>query len=198
MSDTHSTELGASSRLVILDRDGVINEDSDNYIKSADEWVPIPRSIEAIARLSKAGFTIAVATNQSGLNRGLFDLDDLEAMHAKLIDLVLDAGGEIAGIFYCPHTPDEACLCRKPKSGLISAIEDTLELSAENAHLIGDSLRDLEAGINKHCIPVLVKTGKGLKTLQTLQEKPDPRLDDLAVFDDLAAAADYLITHYAS
>lgn len=184
-----------SARLVILDRDGVINEDSDAYIKSLDEWQPIPGSIDAIARLSKAGFIIAVATNQSGLGRGLFDLDDLEAMHAKLIELVAEQGGEIAGIFYCPHTPETMCGCRKPNSGLIDAIERELQISAHHAPLIGDTLRDLQCGLSKGCVPVLVKTGKGAATLQQLHA--DPFWQGVAVFANLAAAADYLIQHHA-
>ena len=187
----------ASRRLVILDRDGVINEDSDNYIKSLAEWQPIPGSIDAIVRLSKAGFTIAVATNQSGINRGLFDLDELEAMHARFTDLVMDQGGEIAGIFYCPHTPEENCNCRKPKSGLIDAIERALCVSAKHVPIIGDTLRDLEAGVKKRCVPILVKTGKGERTLQKLRDEPQHPLADVAVFDNLAAAADYLIAHHA-
>lgn len=186
-----------ATRLVILDRDGVINEDSDNYIKSLSEWQPIPGSIDAIVRLSKAGFTIAVATNQSGINRGLFDLDELEAMHARLTDLVMEQGGEIAGIFYCPHTPEENCNCRKPKSGLIDAIERALCVSAKHVPIIGDTLRDLEAGVKKRCVPMLVKTGKGERTLQQLRDEPQHPLADVAVFDDLAAAADYLIAHHA-
>ena len=106
-------------KLIILDRDGVINQDSDAYVKSVDEWIPIAGSIDAIARLSRAGFTLVVATNQSGLARGLFDLDDLEAMHTKLNDLVIGAGGELSGIFYCPHGPDDGCHCRKPAAGLL-------------------------------------------------------------------------------
>src|SRR6218665_142394 len=108
--------------LVILDRDGVINEDSDDFIKTLDEWIPIPGSIDAIARLSKAGFTVTVATNQSGIGRGIIDLDNLEAMHDRLFTLVEAVGGKLAGIFYCPHHPDDHCECRKPKSGLIDAI----------------------------------------------------------------------------
>lgn len=196
-SSSLSSPRLTSSRLVILDRDGVINEDSDNYIKSLAEWHPIPGSIEAMARLSKAGFTIAIATNQSGLNRGLFDLDDLEAIHAKLTDLVMEQGGEIAGIFYCPHTPEEHCNCRKPQSGLIDAIERALCVSAKHVPMIGDALRDLEAGLGKRCVPVLVKTGKGEHTLNTLRADPQHPLTDVAVFDNLAAVADYLISHHA-
>jgi D-glycero-D-manno-heptose 1,7-bisphosphate phosphatase len=179
--------------LVILDRDGVINEDSDSYIKTVDEWIPIDGSIDAIARLSKAGFTIAIATNQSGLSRNFFSVDELTAMHEKMLRLVAKAEGEIAGIFYCPHHPDDNCNCRKPKAGLIDIIEQNLSVSAENAFIIGDSLRDLQAGLEKKCVPLLVKTGKGEKTLAQLKNNPHPGLSNLAVFDNLADAATYII-----
>ena len=179
--------------LVILDRDGVINEDSDEFIKTLDEWIPIPGSIEAIARLSRHGFTVVVATNQSGIGRGIIDLDDLEAMHERLAELVDAAGGKIAGIFYCPHHPDDNCECRKPKPGLITAIEDEFGESALGCWTIGDSLRDLEAGERKGCVPVLVRTGKGERTLAKLQKDNSPEWQGLRVYADLAAAADALI-----
>ena len=180
-------------KLVILDRDGVINQDSDAFVKSAAEWLPLPGSIEAIARLHQSGFTVVVATNQSGLARGLFDLDDLEAMHSKFTELVEAAGGEVAAIFYCPHGPDDRCNCRKPKAGLIDAIEAEFDISVQGVPLIGDSLRDLQAGLTKGCTPILVKTGKGEKTLDQLQQQPEPGLEEVQVFDDLAAAADHLL-----
>lgn len=180
--------------LVIIDRDGVINVDSDDYIKCQAEWLPIAGSLQAIARLSQAGFTVAVATNQSGLARGLFDLDDLEAINARMIERVAEAGGEIAGIFYCPHHPDDDCECRKPRPGLITAIEDELGMSAENAPFVGDSLRDLQAGLAKGCKPILVKSGKGERTLRDL---PDSLRDCIPVFDDLAAAADYILQQWS-
>lgn len=178
--------------LVILDRDGVINQDSDAFIKSVDEFVFLPGSVAAIARLSRAGFTVAVATNQSGLGRGLFDLDDLEAMHLKLTKAVQAAGGHIAGIFYCPHTPDDDCDCRKPKPGLLDAIHAELQLPLVNAHLIGDSLRDLEAGLARGCAPILVRTGKGAGTEAKLQRE-NRTLPGLRIFNDLSAAADALL-----
>ncbi|WP_019528690.1 D-glycero-beta-D-manno-heptose 1,7-bisphosphate 7-phosphatase [Dasania marina] len=180
--------------LLILDRDGVINQDSDDYIKSADEWRPIPGSIEAMARLSQAGYRIAIATNQSGLGRGYFQQADLDAMHAKMTALLHKAGGELAGVFYCPHTPEDHCDCRKPKAGLIDAIEQTLGCSAKGAYIVGDSLRDLEAGLSKSCIPLLVKTGKGERSLLKLTQQPQPALTDLLVFDDLAASCDFLLS----
>lgn len=179
--------------LIVLDRDGVINRDSADYIKTVDEWIPLPGSIEAIADLSRAGHQVVVATNQSGLARGYFDLDDLEAMHAKMRALVEDAGGEIAAIFYCPHGPDDNCRCRKPKPGLLDAIEAEFDTSLHGCWLVGDSLRDLQAGMEKGCKPVLVKTGKGEQTLQKLINEPEPRLTDTAIFDDLAQFARFLL-----
>ena len=181
-------------KLIILDRDGVINEDSDAYVKSAAEWIPIPNSIEAIARLSNAGYTVVVATNQSGIGRDLFDLDDLEAMHAKLSDLVLDAGGELAGIFYCPHKPEDDCQCRKPAPGLFDAIAKEFSLSSlADVPIVGDSLRDLQAGLSNRCAPILVRTGKGKKTEALLSEQQDPALQQALIFDDLSQVVDYLL-----
>ena len=184
--------------LLILDRDGVINKDSDNFVKSTDEWQPIAGSIEAIARLSKAGFRIAIATNQSGLGRGLFQQADLDAMHEKMRALVSAAGGEIAGIFFCPHTPDDHCACRKPKAGLIEAIEQALGESAKGCYTVGDSIRDLEAGLLKGCIPLLVKTGKGERSLAKLAESPVQALKNLAVFNDLAEASLFIIQQHTT
>lgn len=176
-------------KLLILDRDGVINVDSAEFIKSAAEWIPIEGSIEAIAQLSRAGYQVYVATNQSGLGRGLFGYRELEEMHQKLLRLVDHAGGKIAGIYFCPHAPDAACECRKPAPGLIRQIEADAGTSVAGAPIIGDSLRDLEAGLALGCRPVLVRTGKGQKTLQALQTSHAPLLQTLAVYDDLADAA---------
>ncbi|MEX1033983.1 MAG: D-glycero-beta-D-manno-heptose 1,7-bisphosphate 7-phosphatase [Cellvibrionaceae bacterium] len=181
--------------LVIVDRDGVINFDSDDYIKCQSEWRPIPGSLEAIARLSQAGFTVAVATNQSGLARGLFDLDDLEAINAHMLDCVAALGGNIAGVFYCPHHPDDGCDCRKPQPGLITAIESELSVSAKGTPFIGDSLRDIQAGLAKGCKPLLVRTGKGENTLAQL---PEALRQEVEVFADLASAADYILEHYSN
>jgi D-glycero-D-manno-heptose 1,7-bisphosphate phosphatase len=185
--------LSSHNKLIILDRDGVINEDSDEYVKSLAEWIPIPGSIQAIADLSKAGYVIAVATNQSGIGRGLFDLDELEKMHNKLCALVEEAGGEIAGIFYCPHTPEDGCECRKPRSGLIDSIESELGLPVKNAYIVGDTQRDLEAGFNKGCIPVLVKSGKGQKTLCSLPDKNPALFSKTIVFADLRTFVTHLL-----
>ncbi len=177
--------------LLVLDRDGVINEDSPDYIRSVADWRPIPGSLQAIADLSRAGFSIAVATNQSGLSRGYFGLDDLEAIHATLCQQVEDSGGHIAGIFYCPHLPGEGCHCRKPATGLLEAMQAELGMSPRGAIFIGDSLRDLQAARAFGCRPVLVQTGKGRATLDSLQDGTaklaDP--DTIAVYKDLASAA---------
>lgn len=185
--------LPVSNKLIILDRDGVINEDSDDYVKSLEEWIPIPGSIQAVADLSKAGYIIAVATNQSGIGRGLFDLDELELMHDKLCALVEEAGGEIAGIFYCPHTPEDNCECRKPKSGLMDSIASELGLPVKNAYIVGDSQRDLEAGFHRGCLPVLVKTGKGQKSLISLPEKNPALFAQTKVFDNLRTFVNELL-----
>ncbi|MGK0248255.1 MAG: D-glycero-D-manno-heptose 1,7-bisphosphate phosphatase [Oleispira sp.] len=182
------------NKLIILDRDGVINQDSDDYVKSLAEWIPLEGSCEAIADLSKAGYTIAVATNQSGLARGFFTLDDLETMHGRMNALVEEAGGEIATIKYCPHGPDDACDCRKPLPGLIDQIEAELGISADGAYFIGDSLRDLQAGLSKGCKPVLVMTGKGEKTLlKMLTTEVDTQIKQAPVYTDLAHFARKII-----
>ena len=181
--------------VLILDRDGVINEDSDNYIRSLDDWHPIPGSIAAIAELSTAGYTIAVATNQSGLARGYLALDDLEAIHARLIEQVAERGGHISGIFYCPHLPDAGCTCRKPETGLLESIERELGVDARGAYFIGDSLKDLQTARAYGCQPVLVTTGKGRQTLGQLRSG-DPGIEDpttIPVYDNLAAAARALL-----
>jgi D-glycero-D-manno-heptose 1,7-bisphosphate phosphatase len=182
------------NKLIILDRDGVINQDSDDYVKNLTEWIPLAGSCEAIADLSKAGYTIAVATNQSGLARGFFTLDDLETMHGRMNALVEEAGGEIATIKYCPHGPDDGCDCRKPLPGLIDQIETELGISADGAYFIGDSLRDLQAGLSKGCKPVLVMTGKGEKTLlKMLTTELDPEIKQAPVYTDLAHFARKII-----
>ena len=177
--------------LLVLDRDGVINEDSEDYIRSLADWHPIPGSIAAIADLSRAGFSIVIATNQSGLSRGLFTLSDLEAIHDKLCEQVERCGGEIAGIFHCPHLPQEGCGCRKPATGLLEAIETELGESPRGAIFIGDSLKDLQAARGYGCQPVLVKTGKGAITASGLQAGELALADyqSVPIYDDLAAAA---------
>lgn len=178
--------------IILLDRDGVINQDSDAYVKSVEEWQPISGSIHAIAALSKAGFKVFVVTNQSGIARGYYDEATLQAMHDKMITLVEEKGGKIDGIQYCPHGPDDECNCRKPKSGMIEAIEAELGVSFEHtpAIMVGDSLRDLQAGHARGCAPVLVLTGKGRET----QYK---KIDfHFSVYTDLAAFTISLLQQY--
>jgi len=180
--------------LVILDRDGVINQDSDDFIKSVDEFVPIPGSLEAIARLNQAGFLVAIATNQSGVARGLFDLTTLELMHDKLRRLLAEVGGRIDGIFYCPHSPEAGCDCRKPLPGLFEQIAKEFAASLEGVPVIGDSLRDLQSAIAVGAKPILVRTGKGERTIASLAEPSvDARLKTAPVYQNLAAAVEALL-----
>ncbi|MGO3623322.1 MAG: D-glycero-beta-D-manno-heptose 1,7-bisphosphate 7-phosphatase [Pseudomonas helleri] len=174
-------------KLLILDRDGVINHDSDAYIKSVAEWIPLPGAIEAIAQLSKAGWTVAVATNQSGIARGYYDLATLDAMHARLRALVAEQGGELGLVVYCPHGPDEGCACRKPKPGMLHTIAEHYGADLTKCWFVGDSLSDLQAAEAVGSTPVLVKTGKGLQT--SAKELPD----SILIFDDLVAVAAELI-----
>jgi D-glycero-D-manno-heptose 1,7-bisphosphate phosphatase len=177
-------------KLIILDRDGVINEDSDEYIKSVDEFIPLPGSLEAIARLKKAGYTIAVATNQSGIARGYFDEATLAAMHDKLAHLLDEQGGEIDYIAYCPHGPDDNCDCRKPLPGLLKEISTHFNTELTNVPIIGDSLRDLQSARSVGAYPILVKTGKGERTLENADQ-----ISDVPVYADLAAAVDALLNN---
>ena len=175
-------------KLIILDRDGVINEDSDAFIKTPDEWIPLPGSLDAIARLTKAGYTIVVATNQSGLGRGYFDIMTLNAIHQKMQNAVKAAGGQIEAIFFCPHTASDNCDCRKPRQGMFSTISERFDTPLEDVPSVGDSLRDLQAAFLAGCTPILVLSGKGKKTLENggLPHKT-------IIFDDLSAVADHLL-----
>ncbi len=152
------------TKLIILDRDGVINEDSAHFIKSPAEWKPIAGSIDAIARLNQAGYRVVVATNQSGIGRGLFDMATLAAINDKMVEMVFRQGGRIDAIFFCPHTADDKCHCRKPKTGMFEDIAARFKVGLIGVPTIGDSLRDLQAGAAVGCIPYLVLTGKGKKT----------------------------------
>lgn len=178
-------------RLIILDRDGVINEDSDAYIKAPEEWIPIPGSTEAIARLNRADYRVVVATNQSGIARGLFDLETLANIHAKMLRMVTQAGGRIDSIFFCPHGPNDGCNCRKPKPGLLLEIAKRLGVSLNGVPAVGDSLRDLQAAQRGGALPILVRTGKGRETLER-EEVPD----DVPIFDDLSRFVDYLLNEH--
>ncbi len=176
-------------KLIILDRDGVINEDSDNYIKSAEEWIPIPGSLESIARLSHIGYKIAIATNQSGLARGLFTIQALNEIHQKLHRSLDRLGCHIDAIVYCPHGPDDHCQCRKPKPGMLQQIGDLFSIDLSTVFVIGDSLRDVLSAQAVNAVPILVRTGKGENTLTS-----HPELNtEIPVFDDLAACVDFII-----
>ncbi|MGV6826913.1 MAG: D-glycero-beta-D-manno-heptose 1,7-bisphosphate 7-phosphatase [bacterium] len=175
-------------KLIILDRDGVINEDSDNFIRSPDEWIPIPGSLEAISRLNQAKYHVAVATNQSGIARGYYDLPTLNEMHAKFQRMLSKLGGHIDLIAFCPHGPDDDCNCRKPKPGMYQEISRRLGTPLKGVPVIGDSARDLEASIAVDAIPILVRTGKGNKTVAALDSD-----SKIPVFESLADAVDNLL-----
>ncbi|MFI3218852.1 MAG: D-glycero-beta-D-manno-heptose 1,7-bisphosphate 7-phosphatase [Methylococcales bacterium] len=173
---------------VLLDRDGVINHDSDAFIKSPDEWLPIEGSLEAIALLNAHGYQVIVVTNQSGVARGLFDESMLDQIHAKMRRLVSEHGGQISAIYFCPHGADSACECRKPKAGLLKTFAADFDADLTTIAVIGDSLRDLQAAELVGAMPILVKTGKGQKTLLN-----NPQLTIL-VFENLYDAAKHIIS----
>jgi len=175
-------------QLIILDRDGVINEDSDDFIKSPSEWSPIRGSLEAIARLHRAGWRVVVATNQSGIARKLFDLDTLARIHETMHRRVIESGGLIDAVFFCPHGPDDGCRCRKPLPGMFHDIAERLHINLAGVPAIGDSLRDLQAAQAAGASPILVKTGKGFGTVS------QPDFDrSLPVFNDLYSAVNHLL-----
>lgn len=175
--------------LVILDRDGVINRDSPAFVKSVDEWIPLPGSIHAIAELHRAGFTVTVASNQSGIARRHFDRNALQSMHRKLRRLVATEGGRIDRIVVCPHGPDDGCDCRKPKPGLLRRLGRHYKTSLDGVPVIGDSLRDLQAAAATGARPILVRSGNGRRTEAALPEE----LGATEIYDDLAAAAAALL-----
>jgi D-glycero-D-manno-heptose 1,7-bisphosphate phosphatase len=171
----------------MVDRDGVINEDSDEYVKSVAEWRPIAGSLEALAALTRGGYRVVVVTNQSGVGRGLFDEATLATIHRHMLAAVQRAGGKLAGVYYCPHAPDAHCDCRKPRPGLFKKVERELGLSVRGAPYIGDKLSDVEAAEAAGARPILVRTGRGVAA------EPAAAARGVAVFDDLAAAAHSLL-----
>ena len=175
-------------RYVLLDRDGVINDDSIDFIKSPEEWIPIEGSLDAIALLNKAGYEVAVITNQSGLARGLFDEATLTKIHDKMQNLLVEKGGRISAIYYCPHGPESICNCRKPKPGLIEQFSREYQADLKSVYFIGDSLRDIQAAQDAQAIPILVKTGKGLNTLAK-----NPSLN-IPVFENRYDAVQFILT----
>ena len=176
------------AKLIVLDRDGVINYDSDQFIKSPDEWRPIPGSLEAISRLNHAGFRVVVATNQSGLGRGLFDMATLIAINDKMHKALAQLGGRIDALFYCPHTADSACECRKPKPGMLIEIGNRFGVELTGVPCVGDSVRDLQAAAAVEAQPILVLSGKGEKTLR---DGAFPA--NTVIFPDLAFVATALL-----
>lgn len=181
--------MAKNTKLIILDRDGVINYESKDYIKSPDEWKPIPGSLEAIALLCQAGYTLAVATNQSGVGRGLYTEKALAAIHQKMQRCLKVLGGTIDRIFYCPHHPDKACICRKPRTGLFEQIAAYYRMNLKGIIAIGDSLRDIQAARQVACQPILVLTGNGEQTMKHHLELQH----DIPIFPDLLAAVNELL-----
>ncbi len=175
-------------KLIVLDRDGVINEDLEHPVASPDEWVPIPGSLEAIARLHQAGWRVAVATNQSGIERGLLDLETLHSIHQRMHELVNQAGGKIDVVAFCPHSELEQCSCRKPAPGMLYTICERLDIDPSNMIVVGDSLRDMQAAMVTAAAPVIVRTGKGQSTLDS-----NKGLEHIPAYDDLAAYVDTLL-----
>ena len=180
-------------KLIILDRDGTINEDRDDYVKSADEWVPVAGALEAIARLNHAGWHTVVATNQSGLGRGLFDMAALNAMHLKMNQLLARQGGRIDAVFFCPHAPEDACHCRKPLPGLFEQIGERFGVALRDVLVVGDSLRDLQAGVAVGCQPHLVRTGKGARMSNAQIDALCAQVPGTRVHADLAAFAEHIV-----
>ncbi|MET3132755.1 D-glycero-D-manno-heptose 1,7-bisphosphate phosphatase [Oxalobacteraceae bacterium GrIS 1.11] len=180
-------------KLIILDRDGVINHDSPDFIKSPQEWLPVAGSLEAIARLNQAGYRVVVASNQSGIAREFFDMTILNAIHQKMHALAQQAGATIDAIFFCPHAASDNCDCRKPKPGMFHEISQRYKTSLKGVPTVGDSLRDLQAGFISGCLPFLVLTGKGSKTHATGGLPPGTQ-----VFPDLAATVNHLLKSAAA
>jgi D-glycero-D-manno-heptose 1,7-bisphosphate phosphatase len=178
-------------KIVILDRDGTINQDSDDFVKTPEEWTPLPGALEAIAKLNHGGWHVVIASNQSGLGRGLFDVSTLNAMHAKMHKLLATVGGKVDAVFYCPHVPEDACRCRKPEPGLFEQIGERYGIDLKDVPSVGDSARDILAGMAAGCEPHLVLTGKG--AAYRGRSLPETFPSQTRVHVDLAAFADYLI-----
>ena len=177
-------------KVIVLDRDGVINHDSDAYIKSVEEWVPIAGSLEAITRLNHSGYTVVVASNQSGLARDYFTIETLSAIHKKMDEQLSKIGGRVDAIFYCPHGPDDGCDCRKPKPGMLLEIGQRFNVPLKDVVFIGDSISDIKAASSASAKPMLVRTGKGVKAEKILLTECK---ESVPVFDDLAAAVNAIL-----
>jgi len=180
-------------RLVILDRDGVINRDSPNHIRSADQWEPLPGSLSAISRLTRDEYRVVVATNQSGVSRGYFDLDALNRIHSRMVEQLRKLGGRVDAIFVCPHGPDDGCNCRKPAPGMFLGIADRLGVRLNGVPAVGDSLRDLSAASKVGALPIYVLSGKNERDLMPGSNLIDDDLGEVATFADLAEFTDALL-----
>ncbi len=176
-------------KLIVLDRDGVINEDRGEPITQVDDWVPIQGSLEAIARLHQAGWHVAVATNQSGIARGLMEIDQLLAVHQKMHDMVGQVGGRIDVVAFCPHSDSNQCTCRKPAPGMLYSISERLDVDLSTVVLVGDSLRDMQAAMAAAAQPIVVRTGKGQMTLDN-----NKGLEHIPAYDDLLSYVDVLLS----
>lgn len=182
-------------KLLILDRDGTINSDSDDFVKTPEEWIPLPGALEAIARLNHAGWHVVVASNQSGLGRGLFDVASLNAMHAKMSKMLAAQGGRVDAVFYCPHTADEDCRCRKPRPGLFEQIGSRFGVQLSGVPAVGDSVRDVLASAAAGCEPHLVLTGKS--AMYRAGGRPEGLPLGTLVHTDLSAFADFILERSA-
>ena len=193
-ADIQKGQAMKTSKLVILDRDGVINHDSADYIRSPDDWHAIPGSLEAIARLCREDYQVVLITNQSGISRGFYSTNQLNRIHQKMLDELHRVGGEISAIFFCPHSDRDQCECRKPKPGMFLELSERLKLSLNDVFAVGDSFRDLKAAQAAGALPVLVKTGKGR---QTCQERsfldPENGMDQVPIYEDLSGFVDDLL-----
>jgi D-glycero-D-manno-heptose 1,7-bisphosphate phosphatase len=176
-------------RLLILDRDGVINEESDRFIKTPEEWIPIPGSLEAIARANAAGYRVVVVSNQSGLARGIIDVGQSQAIYQKMHQRLHELGGRIEAVFFCPHGPDQGCVCRKPRPGLFLELSERLHIPLAGVPAVGDRLTDIQAARAAGARPILVETGRGRHTLEM-----NPALSALPIYKDLSAVIDALCT----
>ena len=181
-------------KLIILDRDGVINEDSDDYIKSTDEWIPIPGSLDAIARLNHAGYSVAIASNQSGIARGYFSLETLAAMNVKMNDMLSSLGGRIDAMFFCPHGPKDSCNCRKPKPGMLIEIGNRFQTGLDDVLFVGDNINDIKAAHAAGAKPVIVRTGKGEQTARMIAEN---NISNIPVYDDLTGVVNSILENHS-
>lgn len=180
-------------KLVILDRDGTINHERNDYVKTPEEWVPLPGAIEAIARLNHAGWHVVVATNQSGIGRGLFDMAAVNAMHTKMNQMLARQGGRVDAVFFCPHTPEDQCSCRKPLPGLFKMIGERFSTPLEGVPMVGDLPRDVLAAQSVGCEPHLVRTGHAAHMAEADLVDLRRQVPDLTIHPDLSAFADFLI-----